>query len=185
MKENQRIMLSKRLLRESMLRLLENRSPEKITITELCEEAGINRGTFYRHYSTPRDVLEDICQELIRNMKKLYHTPDTREDAEECFVSIYEYMYRHADLIRILIRTHADREIAAAIGEIYRNICAERERITFLQAADDQTLQMTAAFLGGGSYYLIREWLLENIPKTPREIAALMFEILNFGRILP
>ena len=59
-RENQRIMLTKRLLKESLLRLLERKELDKISITELCREAGINRATFYRHYEIPRDILNEL-----------------------------------------------------------------------------------------------------------------------------
>ena len=58
-KENQRVILTKRLLYEGLLRLLEKKELHKITITELCAEAGINRATFYKHNSTPKDLMND------------------------------------------------------------------------------------------------------------------------------
>ena len=69
-KENQRITLSKRLLKEALLRLLTRKQLDQITVSELCGEASINRATFYRHYGTPRDVLKDIewdCSQELRS----------------------------------------------------------------------------------------------------------------------
>ena len=68
MKENQRIVISKRMLRESLLRLLRTKELSEINITELCREAEINRATFYKYYNTPQDVLSDIAMELIKEM---------------------------------------------------------------------------------------------------------------------
>ena len=45
--ENQRVRLSKALLKEALVRLLETKPLDKITIYELCAEAQINRTTFY------------------------------------------------------------------------------------------------------------------------------------------
>lgn len=50
MKDDQRVTLTKRLLQEGLLRLLETKEIDKINVTELCRESGINRATFYRHY---------------------------------------------------------------------------------------------------------------------------------------
>ena len=46
MKENQRIAVTKRMLQEGLLRLLRTQPIDKIKVTELCEESGINRATF-------------------------------------------------------------------------------------------------------------------------------------------
>ena len=58
MKDDQRIALTKRLLREGLLRLLSKTDLNKISVTQLCIESGINRATFYRHYEEPRDILK-------------------------------------------------------------------------------------------------------------------------------
>ena len=51
-KENQRIALTKKLLQEGLLRLLETKTLDKISVTVLCRESGINRATFYNHYNS-------------------------------------------------------------------------------------------------------------------------------------
>ncbi len=58
--QNQRIMLTRRLLKEALLRLLESAPLDKISVTQLCQEAGVNRATFYRHYTSQEDVLQEI-----------------------------------------------------------------------------------------------------------------------------
>lgn len=42
---------------EALLRLLEKKAFEYITIKEICEEAGVNRSTFYLHYENTKDLL--------------------------------------------------------------------------------------------------------------------------------
>lgn len=42
---------------EAFIRLLEKREFEYITIKEVCEEAGVNRSTFYLHYENTKDLL--------------------------------------------------------------------------------------------------------------------------------
>lgn len=179
MKENQRIVISKRMLRESLLRLLQTKKLNEISITELCREAEINRATFYKYYSTPQDVLCDISMELKKELKKLYHPLQTLNEVKDCIIEICELIYERADLIRLLIHANVDMEIAAAISELHRNFSEERNGLGALKGADDDTLQMTAAFIGGGSYFLIRKWLLDDIRKTPKEVAELIFRILN------
>ncbi len=42
---------------EAFIRLLEKKEFEYITIKEICEEAGVNRSTFYLHYENIKDLL--------------------------------------------------------------------------------------------------------------------------------
>lgn len=70
MKENQRVMLTKRLLKESLSGLLKEKRIEKISISELCKEAGINRSAFYKHYDTRYDLLYELETDLAEDLHK-------------------------------------------------------------------------------------------------------------------
>ena len=48
-----------RLMNQALLKLLEEKEFEYITIKELCQKAGVNRSTFYLHYENMNDLLVD------------------------------------------------------------------------------------------------------------------------------
>ena len=52
-------------LDRALLSLLEKKSFEYITITELCEEAGVNRSTFYLHYENTTDLLKEATAFML------------------------------------------------------------------------------------------------------------------------
>ena len=47
------------LMDEALLQLLEKKGYEYITVKELCQKAGVNRSTFYLHYESMNDLLEE------------------------------------------------------------------------------------------------------------------------------
>lgn len=57
-----------RLMNEALLLLLENKDYEYITVKEICSKAGVNRSTFYLHYET----IDDLLQETIEYIKKQF-----------------------------------------------------------------------------------------------------------------
>ena len=44
---------------EAFIELLEEKDFEYISVKEICERAGVNRSTFYLHYETIGDLLEE------------------------------------------------------------------------------------------------------------------------------
>lgn len=56
------------LMDEALIRLLEVKDYEYITVKEICEKAGVNRSTFYLHYETVNDLLS----ECLENIKKRF-----------------------------------------------------------------------------------------------------------------
>ena len=57
-KEDRRTRYTRQVIKEAFLKLLEEKEYPKITVTEICRLAEINRGTFYLHYYDTADVLD-------------------------------------------------------------------------------------------------------------------------------
>lgn len=67
-KQDARVRYTKMMIRNSLLELLSTKPIAKITVTEICERAGINRATFYAHYSDPSDLLHGLESEIIEDV---------------------------------------------------------------------------------------------------------------------
>ena len=63
--EDTRVQFTKKVLKDALLRILQSKPIAKVSIKELCEEAGLNRGTFYLHYTEPMDVLHELENRLV------------------------------------------------------------------------------------------------------------------------
>ena len=73
-KKDLRILKTEKLLKESLLELLKTNSLKDISVTEICDNAMINRVTFYDHFNNKEELLnsiiEDIKQDIIKELKK-------------------------------------------------------------------------------------------------------------------
>lgn len=49
----------------ALISLLKKKTFEYITVSEICERAGVNRSTFYLHYENIGDLLEETARYLI------------------------------------------------------------------------------------------------------------------------
>lgn len=54
------------LFDEALIELLNRKSIEYITVKEICAKAGVNRSTFYLHYESINDLVEE-CMSYINN----------------------------------------------------------------------------------------------------------------------
>lgn len=54
------------LMDEALIRILERKDFEYITVKEICDKAGVNRSTFYLHYETMNDLLEESMEYVNR-----------------------------------------------------------------------------------------------------------------------
>lgn len=58
--EDRRTKYTRKVIRDALMELLKIKPYSKISVTEICRLAEINRGTFYIHYYDVDDVLDDI-----------------------------------------------------------------------------------------------------------------------------
>ncbi len=49
---------------EALIALLEKKDLEYITVKEICEKAGVNRSTFYLHYDTVADLVNEALENV-------------------------------------------------------------------------------------------------------------------------
>jgi len=61
---------------EALICLLEKKDFEYITIKEICQEAGVNRSTFYLHYENTRDLLEETVEYLNEKFGSYFQSND-------------------------------------------------------------------------------------------------------------
>lgn len=65
-KTDQRTIITKGMIKDALLELLQNTPYEKITVTALCRQSEITRATFYLHYDNIDDVLNELLDDALR-----------------------------------------------------------------------------------------------------------------------
>lgn len=63
---------TKRHIVSSFLRLMDKKPWEKITVIEICRTAEITRGTFYQYFSDIYDLLEQLEESLLNDLKSRF-----------------------------------------------------------------------------------------------------------------
>jgi AcrR family transcriptional regulator len=70
------------LFDEALIILLEQKDIEYIKVKEICERAGVNRSTFYLHYESIDDLLNETL-EYVTNKLIAYFNKNSKEFIEE------------------------------------------------------------------------------------------------------
>lgn len=173
-KENQRVAITKRMIKEGLLRLLEKRHISEISISELCQEAQINRTTFYRHYQTPGDVLLEIALDQVGTFSQHSALADHMDNLKEFVTQLCEFLYQRKDIVKIFIRNYTEPDFIGISQLLSQQFLGSRTVLYRGKAVDDDTLQLFNAFFSTGMYALISLWLTKDITKSPEEIADLI-----------
>lgn len=176
-KEDARVTKTKERLRESLLDLMEDKPLADISITALCASAHMNRNTFYAHYGSPADVLDELMADLgsavahslavTRRHGSVAWLTELCENVQEN-QHAYEMLFATSDG-----RTYIEREILSAY-KLVMDSTAERIRRNPRHAD-------AFAFAAGGSMALLERWVSEGAQGSPEDMACLINRLCKTG----
>ena len=82
------------LMNQALLALLEKKDIEFITVTEIAKKAGVNRSTFYLHYDTVYELLEETIENLNKEFIRSFavHKSLDIKDKQGAFFLTEKYL---------------------------------------------------------------------------------------------
>ena len=106
----------KREITETLLRLLEKKSLEKITVKELVTLCGISRQTFYYHFEDVLDVVDWWTRQVAQHlMEESLRTEDPRK-ALRLFV---DYTAEHRQTLQHLLASRWREQLERRLVQVF------------------------------------------------------------------
>lgn len=106
--------------------LIKVKNIDKISVTELCEKAGVNRTTFYKHYSDTSEISDKLEEEIILRLFKILNDVTIHEFLENSlfYLKKYnEYLMSDIELCKQIFRPSRVRFIVDKANEfVYKAI---------------------------------------------------------------
>ena len=178
---------------KALLSLLEKKPFEYVTISELCEEAGVNRSTFYLHYENTADLLKEATAYVLDNFAS-YFSVDMESitfkyaycDLQELNFIDEKYLYPYLSFIKenphlfaAVLSQPTTFDSQAIFQRLFDNVfhpILDR----FHYPRDEQ--QYVMMFYLNGITAIIKEWLTDGCSKSINDIATIIHYCI-FGRV--
>ncbi|MCR5485659.1 MAG: TetR family transcriptional regulator C-terminal domain-containing protein [Clostridiales bacterium] len=181
-KTDRRVLYTKMFLKESLLELMKEKPVDKITPTELCRKANINRNTFYTHYYTVRDVLaeveSDFSAQIIESLSSKFTAADI--DISQMLKEICHIIYAQKDFCKVLLSENGDASFFETVISTGKPVVIMGWRSEGIEL-DDNEMEMFFSFIVNGSIALIRKWAASDMYESPEKVAALIERIAYTG----
>ena len=164
--------MTKRLLREALLELLEQKELSHISVTSLCARADIHRSTFYMHYADPIDLLNEIEQDILDQIPTPPQILDKQNQDQLLLstASFFDFVRQNEKTFRLLFDKNTGNDFPAKMVEF---LC--HGYIPVGNSSDKQTDRFMQLYIANGTVGMLREWIVSGFPFTSRDIAELMF----------
>lgn len=164
--------LSKQLLAEALIQLLQQVEYPKVTITSVCKQAQIARRTFYRNFKTLEDILvyyiSTVMEDFIMELQQHMHT-----DYRSIVLTYFTFWEKHVWLLNLL---HNNQLIHIIFTQYIKCL---HEFPTILSSSNTAELHkhdvlVQLAYTSGGLWSVLTFWVSSGCRHSPEELTSIV-----------
>ena len=180
-KTDLRIIKTKKILFDALLKLMKKKNFEKIKIADICEEALINRSTFYAHYEDKYELLMALFEEqkisLLEKLDNKENTNFSKEYLMEVLNILINYIDENREIYSAILSNNRNGILIDFLIDVIERDVSERLKDSNEIKNSNLPLDIIVKFYAGGLINIGMSWLI-NKEKYNKE------ELLSYINIL-
>lgn len=181
--KDHRVKVTQTLIRKAYAELLAVKPIQSISIKELCERAGINRGTFYAHYQDIYQLKKSIEDEMYEDVQKTLlpllneSSPATQT---EIMSGVLYWFKENRDMCAAILNNYHDRSFLWELLQMGRMFCQESYLRSMKNVTTEQ-IEWYYRFVSGGLIAMLEKWLDEDMRTSVEQMTKMAVEVSLHG----
>ena len=174
--DDRRVVRTKKAIREAFLNLLRSEDYDRVTITAVAREADIDRKTFYLHYDSVDDVLDEFIRERAEQMVASLREESLAQgggvDVADLFARLSVALVQDYSITENMVRHVSPEKLLSKVEGPLTEAIVECDALG-LASAMGPYLSFGVSFLCGGLLSAYRHWLAIDSDMPLENLAAL------------
>ena len=162
-KTDLRIIKTKKILFDALLKLMKKKNFEKIKIADICEEALINRSTFYAHYEDKYELLMALFEEqkisLLEKLDNNENTNFSKEYLMELLNILINYIDENREIYSAILLNNRNGILIDFLIDVIERDVSERLKDNNDIKNSNLPLDIIVKFYAGGLINIGMSWL--------------------------
>lgn len=177
-REDARIRSTKGRVQEIFLQHLREKPASRISVTQICKEAGINRTTFYKHYLDVFDLLDKTERELQTSFREAVGRIQVT-GVVQTLTEILQILQQNMARYWPLFGPNGDPALAGRlIGSCYP-LFADNPMFADSREYDDDLKKILYCYVSGGCMAMLTYWVQYGQKRSSEEMAVIMDELIR------
>jgi AcrR family transcriptional regulator len=169
MATDRRTKYTKTVIRQALFELLKEKPISKVTVTDICKLADINRSTFYSYYEDVYALLNQIQNELFENIVFTLSSDDWFKD-------LLKLVDDNRDLCQVLIGTNGDSSFIRQLFYLgYDNSIRVWQEM--YPKATTTEMDYSYAYMANGMIGILENWIVGGYKLPIEEVGKLIMGI--------
>lgn len=167
-----RVERTRHSLQDALFDLARERPLEELTVADIAHRAGVNRSSFYQHYSDKDTLLADALDTAVEQAGTFLPEEITAPDGpQRALLAYLRHIDERADLYRRVLGRHGSAAVAARLRDRMEAVARQGLARMGTQTLDGMPLDVVSAGIAGSALGVIEVWITRD-PRPSIEIAA-------------
>lgn len=181
-KTDLRIIKTKKSLYESLLDLMKEKPFEELKVSDICENALVNRSTFYSHFDDKYDLLDslicDLKDSLSLELSKNTNISNSKEYYLEMIKLLLDHVEEKKDVYAAVLINNKNGVGMDMVYDALNEDVVKRIEVEGHKLNRGIPSSIIAKFYLGAVFNLGREWLISNNKYSKEEIIKYLEDLL-------
>ncbi len=182
---DKRVVRTKKDLKNSLLILMENNPYETITVKNIVEHAGYNRGTFYLHFHGKEDVMNELIGDMFEGLTYAFRTPYRNHHHQNLMsvsasdILLFAYIEENKAFFSLMVTSPFLSNFRERV--LSKFIALFEEDLHFLlQKHKEIDRELFVQFRAYGLYGLVIEWIKSDYANSTVYMAQQLLKIFYY-----
>ncbi|MBQ6864293.1 MAG: TetR/AcrR family transcriptional regulator C-terminal domain-containing protein [Clostridia bacterium] len=158
-KLNRRVRYTKKVLRESLIDLLQTKPISRITVTDICTKADLNRGTFYNYYCDAYDLLAQIEDSFYDNLTRQLERFKTDGISGTLLTELLSTIEQNRDLCNVLFNINADKTFLNRLLDLMKDFTFAYWEEHNVNNLNESQMELLYSFFSNGAIGILCRWI--------------------------
>ena len=160
--------ITKRALEESLKKMLLKKPVNKITISDITEDCGINRMTFYYHFKDIYDLVEWSC---VEDAARALDGKKTYDTWQQGYQQIFQAVLDNKPFVQNVYQFVNREQVETYLYSLTHNLLIGviEEKAVGMQVRDEDK-EFIADFFKFAFVGLMLDWIRNGMKKDPQQI---------------
>lgn len=165
-KNNKRRKASKLKIEKAFVELLQKKEVSKISVTDICKSAGVNRTTFYANYLDIYHLIEKIGEKMIEDFHSLYEDEETNKYNSNDFLKLFRHIKENQLFYNTYFKLGLDSHF-----NVFRYDTELAKKYY-----NNKHIEYHMDYFRAGITAIIKKWLNNNCDLQPEELFQIIKE---------
>lgn len=151
---------------KSLIKIMENKDFEDITITEIVKDAGVSRMSYYRNFSSKEDILAYYTEYVLSNFVS-ESSQEKDANIHEFSKSFFEHLRNHKQLLSGLAKANLSNIFIEKFGKHFEQLFIDVDKLSEAEKLKEYALKYRI----GGTAAVILDWAEKGLKESDEEMA--------------